>query len=144
MNDETLFDPDAADVPIAPPPPDAAARMDDARRVAEEHRAQQRASIRAGLEGQAKARRGADPAWLDAAYDAVLRTAELLAYFTSDDVWEFGGLERTEENRALGPVMTRARRNGIIERTDTVLTTRARASHGSPARLWRSLIHRET
>lgn len=80
----------------------------------------------------------ADPDWKTRALDAVRRTCEQLPDFICDDVWTTGGLDSTREDRALGPVMQRAARNGWCVRT---MAGRPSArSHGSPKPVWRSLL----
>lgn len=102
--------------------------------------AQRAASVAAGVEGAARAHAGADPEWIEAARLAIRRTAEAREEFTSDDVWEVGELPRTRDNRALGPQMTWAMRQGWIVSTDRIERTRQAKSHGSPARIWVSLL----
>lgn len=92
-------------------------------------------------EGLERVDRAADPDWKDVAYDAVVRTAEQLPEFISDDVWTVGGLESTREDRALGPVFLRASRNGIARKTDRVRPSVRSHLSGKP--VWRSLIYRE-
>lgn len=81
----------------------------------------------------------ADPDWKDAALEAVRRTAQQLDEFISDDVWEIGGLTSTREDRALGPVFQRAKREGIAVKTDRVRPSVRSHLSGKP--IWRSLIH---
>lgn len=81
----------------------------------------------------------ADPEWKTRALAAVRRTCEQLPDFICDDVWTTGDLDSTREDRALGPVMQRAARNGWCVRT---MAGRPSArSHGSPKPVWRSLIY---
>lgn len=80
----------------------------------------------------------ADPLWKEHALEAVRRTAELLPDFISDDVWEVGGLAGTREDRALGPVFLRAKRNGWIVKTDRVRPSVRSHLSGKP--VWRSLL----
>jgi hypothetical protein len=82
--------------------------------------------------------RHADPAWLEAAYQALLRCARTRESFISDDVWEYG-LERTREDRALGAVFIRAKRAGLIEKTDR--TRPSVRSHLSGKPVWQSRIY---
>jgi hypothetical protein len=82
-----------------------------------------------------------DEAWRDRALTAVLVTARLLPEFFSDDVWRVGGLDRTREDRALGPVMLRAARLGWCVKTDRVRPSVRSHLSGKP--VWRSLIHRQ-
>jgi hypothetical protein len=80
----------------------------------------------------------ADAEWLETALLAVERTCRKLEYFISDDVWDFGELESTREDRALGPVMMRAKRNGWCVKTDRLRPSRRSHLSGKP--VWRSLI----
>lgn len=104
------------------------------------HDQDERRAIDAGIEGATRADDHAAPEWRDEAYAAVIRTARTLAEFTSDEVWTVGDLPQTRENRALGPVILRAQRAGVIEDTGRIRRTKQVKSHGSPARVWRSLI----
>lgn len=66
-----------------------------------------------------------------AAYRAVLAVADRLADFTSDDIWpllERSG-ESTHEPAALGPVMLRAAKDGMIEQTGEMRQTRFARRH---------------
>lgn len=85
--------------------------------------------------------RHADPAWLDAAYEALLRCARARESFISDDVWEHG-LERTREDRALGAVFLRAKREGVIVKTDRVRPSVRSHLSGKP--VWESRIYGRT
>lgn len=82
--------------------------------------------------------RAADPAWKDAAYDAVVETARTLPEFISDDVWVIGGLPSTREDRALGPVFQRIARDRVAVKTDRVRPSVRSHLSGKP--VWRSLI----
>lgn len=82
--------------------------------------------------------RHADPAWLEAAYQALLRCARARESFISDDVWSFG-LEATREDRALGAVFMRAKRAGVIVKTDRVRPSVRSHLSGKP--VWHSLIY---
>lgn len=70
-----------------------------------------------------------------------------LAEFTSDDVWarmvDAGGVPPTHDNRALGAVMRWAASDGLIAATDRVRPSSRVRLHGSPRRIWRSLVHQE-
>lgn len=95
----------------------------------------------AAAEGIERADESADPDWKARADDAIERVARMMPEFTSDDVWEHGGLGGTRENRALGPRMRSAAQRGIITATENFRPTRQVKSHSSPARVWRSLIY---
>lgn len=65
-----------------------------------------------------RAKRGANPEWMALAYAAVAVVADTLPLLTTDDVWR--ALDavpevQTPEPRALGPVMIKAVRDGLIE-----------------------------
>jgi hypothetical protein len=81
----------------------------------------------------------ADHDWKTQALAAVRRTAEQLPEFIVDEVWATGRLESTREDRALGPIMRAAAREGWMVRTDR--TRPSVRSHLSPKPVWRSLIH---
>lgn len=98
------------------------------------------AAIAAGKEGQARADDHAADDWKAQADAAIFRTARRLERFDADDVWEHGGLERTRENRALGPRLTAAAKAGLIVATNEYRRSRQVQCHGMPRRVWRSLI----
>jgi len=83
----------------------------------------------------------AKPEWLRQAYEALVRCAEENETFISDDVWRYD-LKRTREDRALGPVFLRAKRQGIIEKTGTLRPSVRSHLSGKP--VWRSLIPRKS
>lgn len=83
---------------------------------------------------------GADPRWKALALDAVRRTCEQRAEFISDDVWEVGNLPSTREDRALGPVLRQAARQGMCVKTDRVRPSVRSHLSGKP--VWRSLLVR--
>lgn len=80
----------------------------------------------------------ADEQWREDALAAVWRTACMRDEFISDDVWAVGILERTREDRALGPVMRRAARMGWCVKTDRVRPSVRSHLSGKP--VWRSLL----
>lgn len=77
--------------------------------------------------------------WTELAYEAVEQVARRQLEFTPDDIWATG-LQKPEEARALGGVMSSARRRGIIEKTGRVQPTTQPESHGTDVTIWRSLI----
>lgn len=78
--------------------------------------------------------------WTELAYTAVRQVAEKQSEFTPDDIWATG-LQKPSEARALGGVMQRARREGLIEKTGRVQPTTQPESHGTDVTVWRSLIY---
>lgn len=80
----------------------------------------------------------ADDEWKDAAYKAVLLAANVYENFTSDDVMELIPPEvETHEHRALGPVMLRAAKAGLIVKTGMVRNSDRRSRHAAPLTIWR-------
>lgn len=65
-------------------------------------------------QGIAAAAAGTDPEWRKAALKAVKKVAKKQATFTTDDVWAVLNKKNiyTPENRAMGPVMLEAKREG--------------------------------
>lgn len=82
----------------------------------------------------------ADPDWKDVAYRVVATLTETMSEFTTDDVWY--ELQRspnsTHEPRALGAVMRRAARDGLIVPTDRYRESTRPICHRSPKRVWRA------
>jgi hypothetical protein len=85
---------------------------------------------------------GADEKWKKAADYAVMQLALRKPEVTADDVWDvLDGLNvGTHENRAMGPVMRRAAKDGIIERTDRTVKTRRPTRNNGDVRVWQSRI----
>lgn len=90
----------------------------------------------------------ADQDWKVEARQAVLHAAAHRAEFTTDYVWWL--LDQREvlpphEPRALGAIMRKAAREGLIQRSDRVVESVRPANHRRPIAVWRSLIYaRET
>ncbi len=82
----------------------------------------------------------ADSSWSEMAYAAVRQVAEKQPEFTPDDIWATG-LQKPSDARALGGVMKRARKEGLIEKTGRVQPTTQPESHGTDITVWRSLIY---
>jgi len=81
-----------------------------------------------------------DSNWAEMAYAAVRQVANNQQEFTPDDIWATG-LQKPSEARALGGVMRRARKDGVIEKTGRVQPTTQPESHGTDVTVWRSLIY---
>jgi hypothetical protein len=81
--------------------------------------------------------------WNRAAAWAVVCAALKNTEFTTDAVWA-EGLPPPESGskRALGPVMIRAAKAYIVERTDRTIETAKADCHAQPIRVWRSLIYK--
>lgn len=85
---------------------------------------------------------GADPAWREAAREAIYKTCVLRQEFCADDVWEVGNLPDTRDNRALGGLILEAARNGWCVRVPgKTVPTRNRRAHMSPSTVWSSRIY---
>jgi hypothetical protein len=98
---------------------EAASARDEALRQVDEHAdARWKADALAAVEGLCRARKD----WI------------------SDDVWETG-LESTREDRALGPILRTAARNGWCRKTDRVRPSKRSHLSGKP--VWESLIYEE-
>ena len=82
--------------------------------------------------------RNAMEAWKREALAAVERTCRELPEFFADDIWD-RGLDSTREDRALGPIMRTAARNGWCVKTDRVRPSKRSHLSGKP--VWKSLIY---
>jgi hypothetical protein len=85
----------------------------------------------------------ADPAWKEAAYAVVCAIVVEAPEFTTDRVWY--ELERQcvpgpREPRALGPVMQRARRAGLVVNTGRMQQSRSVVNHGRLITVWKSEV----
>ncbi len=97
-------------------------------------------SARRGEEAQVQVAANAAPDWKTKAMYAVFRVARERDEFTSDDVWDWGELPRTRENRALGPILRAAAGRGWIVRTERTAKTRQVSRHGTDVRIWKSKL----
>lgn len=94
------------------------------------------------LAGMATADAHATDRWSQLALDCVRLCADALPDFTSDDVWKSlvaSGQDviETERNpKALGAVMLRAARAGLIVKTGTVRNSTHVANHARPVQVW--------
>lgn len=84
-------------------------------------------------EAMARVEAHAPREWKDEALDAVQHVADDLGEFTTSQVWVV--LRRPPEGRALGPIMKKAEKLGIIEATDRFVPDPRR--HMTPTRVWR-------
>lgn len=85
--------------------------------------------------GMADAARGAGEPWLAWARAVVLQVASSRLSFTSDSVWA-AGLAKPREPRALGAVMNKLAREGLIRKTGTWTTTTQASRHNAPVTVW--------
>jgi uracil-DNA glycosylase len=82
----------------------------------------------------------ADPNWMAAAWDALteyVRTHETLFV---DEFWAETGLQRPKESRALGPVVLRAAREGLIRKSGEF--KKSAASNMTEKPVWKSMVYR--
>lgn len=121
-------------------------RLEAARRIGDEERRRNAARFAEARQRRDAGMRRAEvnaSSWNLLADEAIDRCAAMLATFDADDVWEpeYGNLDTTFENRALGPAFQRAAKRGVIEATDQFRTSRQPQCHGMPRRVWRSLVY---
>jgi hypothetical protein len=91
-------------------------------------------------EALASVERNASEQWNEHALDAVRRAAEIHEYLTADEVVPLI-TEPVHDKRALGAVLLRAAREGIIERVPDAFRTSSRPeTHARPLALWRSRV----
>lgn len=75
--------------------------------------------------------------WAKEAFEIVKKVAAEKEEFTPDDIWD-AGLKKPAEARALGAVMRRAKKEGLIEKTGRVKPTTQQESHGTDVTIWRA------
>lgn len=100
----------------------------------------QQLSLEASADAQARVDAHASEEWKQQARRAIELVASALPEFTTDDVWQLGELAGTRENRALGPVMSWAVKQGWIADTGRVSRSRRVSHHANPKRVWRSIL----
>ena len=83
-----------------------------------------------------------DPKWPSLAQAAVSAVARRMDRFTTDDVWAELAADGVPggDPKGIGPVMSKAAVDGIIERTDEDVKSRRKECHGRPVRVWKSLV----
>ena len=93
-------------------------------------------------EAVARVDANANKEWKVRAYEVVQYLASAEDEFTTDDVWAMldSSAENTHERRAMGGVITRAARAGLIENTGRVKKSTRVVCHQNPKAVWRSLI----
>jgi hypothetical protein len=88
--------------------------------------------------GVAQAEAGAGDDWLDQAFEFLRAYAEEHEEVFVDDLWE-AGLTPPANRRALGPVLMRAARAGVIEKTGQYRPSTS--SNLSVKPVWRSRVY---
>lgn len=103
------------------------------------------AGLAAAAEGMGRVESGANPEWMAAMSAAVEEIARKQRFFNADDVFRVApaGIE-TRDNRAFGPVMARAKGNGICKSTQTFVKSEREELHATDIRVWESLIYDDT
>lgn len=93
-------------------------------------------------EAMARVARAANEAWKQAAYETVETVARERNFFTADHVMASIPTDvHTHELRALGPIMLKAARNGVIEKAKVPAINCTRANcHAAPLTVWHSLL----
>jgi hypothetical protein len=91
-----------------------------------------------------RAEEHADVAWRQAAYDSGRRLAAIRATLISEDIFASmaGTGLATHEPRAMGAIMRRLHKDGLIEPTDRFVTSPSPVGHKRPSRVWRSRVCR--
>lgn len=89
----------------------------------------------------ARAADGAGEEWAARAEAAVLNVARRCESFTSDLVWMELGEMTPREPRAIGPVLMRAAKAGIIEATNTHEPSASVRCHRRLKKVWKSLVY---
>jgi hypothetical protein len=94
-------------------------------------------------EGMQRAWENADETWKRVMYDLLLQTARSKQEFTTDEIfvryYALGNPPQTDDDRALGPLMALAVKNGICRKIGPV-SSRRRSRHKGFTTLWRSRI----
>jgi hypothetical protein len=94
-------------------------------------------------EAISRVERSASRAWLDSAWNALYVAIRLRHEVTTDEVWEVldgWGVAAPAEPRAMGPVMRRAVREGLLVPTSTFVPSAMARNHRRPVRVYE--VHR--
>ena len=79
--------------------------------------------------------------WQALAYQTVWRLAATMNAFSSDDVWSrIEDLPTPDDPRALGPILTRCAKDGLVHKSDMVVKSQRRVCHGRPVNVWISVV----
>ena len=97
---------------------------------------------RAKREAVARVEANANSEWKRRVDSVIRELAAQRHEFTTDDVWErlSDYQESTHERRALGSMMTKAARDGVIVATERYVPSTRRESHANPKRVWRGCL----
>lgn len=85
---------------------------------------------------------GANETFKQAAYEALCNTALTKPVFLVDDVWMAMGLDapQTHEKRAMGAVILRAVREGVIRKTGQMRPSAQPQCHANPRTEWTAAV----
>jgi hypothetical protein len=86
-----------------------------------------------------RAEKNAASEWRSDAMVAIHSTARVRSELTSEDVWE-SGLEKPRNPRAMGPMMTRAKKRGYIISSNPVRYKPSKLRHMAPLKVWISQV----
>ena len=76
--------------------------------------------------------------WAALVEAAIMLVASRQPEFTTDDVWdELDGAIEPHERRAMGAVMLRVARKGVIAATDRTRPSARAVCHANPKRIWK-------
>jgi uracil-DNA glycosylase len=124
--------------PVHLPPSESDAYERRQRMIAADLEAVRQESVLRRDAGMAQVEAAADPTWMEEAWDTLVAWLETHDEFFVDDFWSGTQLAVPRESRALGPIVMRAARQGLMEKTG-----RFRASVRSNMTekpVWRSLV----
>jgi hypothetical protein len=77
--------------------------------------------------------------WDAFAFEVIRRLALTERAFSTDAVWAvLDTLPKPADPRALGPVLLRARKEGLIAKSDLVVNSTRKACHSRPTAIWLS------
>lgn len=87
----------------------------------------------------------ANEQWRETAFVCVWRVARGRRFLTTDHVW-LELIEQpvaTHEPRAIGAIMQRAMREGMVKPTFSYWPSKRARCHGRPVRVWESLVYKQ-
>lgn len=101
-----------------------------------------RTEARAARDEAVRAVAASEAPWVAVAFDALVRVARRRDTLSSEDVWlelDMAGVPRPTEGRAMGPVMVRGVREGVIRLAGFTTGTDPK-HHGDILRTYRSVL----
>ena len=86
----------------------------------------------------AEGEENADEGWKKDVHEAILKCVDRLDEFTTDDVWAILDTDDDlADPRAIGAIMQRVQRSGVIAPTDQRRPSARPEAHRRPIRVWR-------